>query len=305
MSVSRIINDPRVQKLLEKSTLEGLMVLYFKKGVRKQRNGGNGECDYSNGWNNNTNKCWQLQRVFSDGAHIYTRSINDMAPHLKSFLVQTSVPASPNSVLAALINGRRWTYSELGNESSCSLIECSITPQEDNSNNLNEDFERLYVHESKFLIVPRCPGFSQIIYISRIDFKGRSSRWYELVYAEMLVRQMQRLTQKKKTQKLCAIILFFEFIFLVVNMSLSKDTRVSSNINIHDPRVQKLLEKSTLEGLMVLYFKKVYGNKEMEEMENALKNALGKYKNKQKIFEVFYTLYSECLQNISAAPYKQ
>lgn len=163
--------------------------------------------DYSNGWNNNTNKCWQLQRVFSDGAHIYTRSINDMAPHLKSFLVQTSVPASPNSILAAL-NGRtlitlgkcsflarRWTYSELGNESSCSLIECSITPQEDNSNNLNEDFERLYVHESKFLIVPRCPGFSQIIYISRIDFKGRSSRWYELVYAEMLVRQMQRLTQ--------------------------------------------------------------------------------------------------------------
>nr|CAD2131367.1 unnamed protein product [Meloidogyne enterolobii] len=195
--------------------------------------------DYSNGWlTNNTNKCWKLQRVFSDGAHIYTRSINDMAPNLKSFLVQTSVPASPNLILSVLINGRtlwdpnvigikrvgpsgqnfdivrfqykptlitlgkcsflarRWTYNEIGNESpTCSLIECSVTSQEDDNNLDGGDFERVYVHESKFLIVPRCAGFSQIIYISRIDFKGRSSHWYEQVYAEMLVRQMQRLTQ--------------------------------------------------------------------------------------------------------------
>ena len=65
---------------------------------------------------------------------------------------------------------RRWTYGELGNETTCSLIECSITPREGDNNNIG-DFERVYVHESKFLILPRCAGFSQIIYISRIDFK--------------------------------------------------------------------------------------------------------------------------------------
>ena len=67
---------------------------------------------------------------------------------------------------------RRWTYNEIGNESpTCSLIECSVTSHEDDNNLDGGDFERVYVHESKFLIVPRCAGFSQIIYISRIDFK--------------------------------------------------------------------------------------------------------------------------------------
>lgn len=54
----------------------------------------------------------------------------------------------------------------------------------------------------------------------------------------------------------------------------------------NDPRVKKLLEKATLEGLMKIYFQRVYGKDEIQEMENALKNALEKYSKNDVMYEV-------------------
>lgn len=60
----------------------------------------------------------------------------------------------------------------------------------------------------------------------------------------------------------------------------------------HDPRLQKSLEKATLESLFKKYFQSIYGNDEVQEMENALRNALNKYEKKDTLFQVgLYIIY--------------
>lgn len=87
---------------------------------------------------------------------------------------------------------RRWTYAELDVDKICSLVECSIVPREDDGSG-KCCWGHVSVYESKFLIVPLCPGHSQLSYISRTDFKGKPSGWYDRVYGEMLAHQMRRL----------------------------------------------------------------------------------------------------------------
>ncbi|CAI4226670.1 unnamed protein product [Auanema sp. JU1783] len=53
----------------------------------------------------------------------------------------------------------------------------------------------------------------------------------------------------------------------------------------YDPCILKLLEKTTLESLFKEYFKTVYGKDKVQEMENALRNALNRYENKNELFE--------------------
>lgn len=48
-----------------------------------------------------------------------------------------------------------------------------------------------------------------------------------------------------------------------------------------DPRVQKLLEKATLESLLKRFFKRIYGAKQANEMESTLQKALHKYDQKE------------------------
>lgn len=62
--------------------------------------------DYLSGW-----KHWDLQRVFPNGSQLFTRTINDMIP-LKAFRAQTSIAASPNLILAAILHNR-WSYGLL------------------------------------------------------------------------------------------------------------------------------------------------------------------------------------------------
>lgn len=52
------------------------------------------------------------------------------------------------------------------------------------------------------------------------------------------------------------------------------------------PQVKKLLEKATLESLIKIYFQRVYSRDEIQEMENALKNALDKYSEKEILYDV-------------------
>jgi hypothetical protein len=54
----------------------------------------------------------------------------------------------------------------------------------------------------------------------------------------------------------------------------------------NDPRIKKLLEKSTLETLLKVYFQRVHGKEEVQQIENVLKNALEKYSKKELIYEV-------------------
>lgn len=54
----------------------------------------------------------------------------------------------------------------------------------------------------------------------------------------------------------------------------------------NNPRLRKLLEKATLENLIKIYFKRIYGRDEIQEMENALRNALDKYSNKELLYDV-------------------
>ncbi|CAI2349889.1 unnamed protein product [Caenorhabditis sp. 36 PRJEB53466] len=73
-----------------------------------------------------------------------------------------------------------------------------------------------------------------------------------------------------------------------------------------DPRVERLLEKTTLENLFKLYFQRIYGKEEIQEMENALKNALKKYEKKEDVFQKLWDnkeneatpLLNECLDSI-------
>jgi hypothetical protein len=69
---------------------------------------------------------------------------------------------------------RRWTYAELDVDKICSLVECSIVPREDDGSG-KCCWGHVSVYESKFLIVPLCPGHSQLSYISRTDFKFASN----------------------------------------------------------------------------------------------------------------------------------
>lgn len=54
----------------------------------------------------------------------------------------------------------------------------------------------------------------------------------------------------------------------------------------NNPKIEKLLEKATLETLLKMYFQRVYGKEEVQEMENTLKHALEKYSKKERIYEV-------------------
>lgn len=186
--------------------------------------------DYFAGW-----KSWQLQRVFPDGTQLFVRSINDMIP-LKSYRVQTYVAASTSFILTVILHGRnfwdshvieckrigpsgqnfdivkvqyrstmdvlekhaflarKWTYSEFDDDSLCSVIECSIVPCFEKRHQQN--CGNVSVFESKFLIKPIHHDNSLLTYISRIDLRGKSSRWYDTVYAEMLVNQIQRLKRR-------------------------------------------------------------------------------------------------------------
>lgn len=53
-----------------------------------------------------------------------------------------------------------------------------------------------------------------------------------------------------------------------------------------NPRIEKLLEKATLETLLKVYFQRVYGKEEVQKMENALKHVFEKYPNKERLYEV-------------------
>ncbi|KAF8368182.1 hypothetical protein PRIPAC_86011 [Pristionchus pacificus] len=74
----------------------------------------------------------------------------------------------------------------------------------------------------------------------------------------------------------------------------------------HDPRLQKSLEKATLESLFKKYFQSIYGNDEVQEMENALRNALNKYEKKDTLFQKLMEiqeneaepLMQECLNSL-------
>lgn len=72
------------------------------------------------------------------------------------------------------------------------------------------------------------------------------------------------------------------------------------------PQVKKLLEKATLESLIKIYFQRVYSRDEIQEMENALKNALDKYSEKEILYDELIennkneaeSLLNECLDTL-------
>uniref|UniRef100_A0A914BYA0 Uncharacterized protein n=1 Tax=Acrobeloides nanus TaxID=290746 RepID=A0A914BYA0_9BILA len=79
----------------------------------------------------------------------------------------------------------------------------------------------------------------------------------------------------------------------------------------NDSRIKKLLEKSTLETLLKVYFQRVHGKEEVQQMENVLKNALEKYSKKELIYEKLYDenneieaepLMNECLDALCDEP---
>jgi len=178
--------------------------------------------DYVQGWRD-----WSLRRVFADGTQIYTRKFNSNP--LKTFCIQLNIDASMNFVLASLLHhrhlwdlnvtdchkigpsgqnfdirlvtyqdpntdyerkvflARRWSYGDVNHEPICSLIERSIVPL--GLINLNQRT----VYKSSFLISQLSPGRSQLIYLACIDLRSKSSQWYDGVYGEMLVQQLNRL----------------------------------------------------------------------------------------------------------------
>ncbi|KAI6186381.1 hypothetical protein M3Y98_00126600 [Aphelenchoides besseyi] len=52
-----------------------------------------------------------------------------------------------------------------------------------------------------------------------------------------------------------------------------------------NPKIEKLLEKATLETLLKVYFQRVYGKEEVQEMESVLKHVFAKYPNKEQLYE--------------------
>ncbi|CAI2347334.1 unnamed protein product [Caenorhabditis sp. 36 PRJEB53466] len=79
-----------------------------------------------------------------------------------------------------------------------------------------------------------------------------------------------------------------------------------------DPRIQRLLEKATLESLFKCYFQRVYGTEEITEVENGLRNALVNYDKKDLLYENLLVndenaaelFVNECLDKICDKMYR-
>lgn len=54
------------------------------------------------------------------------------------------------------------------------------------------------VLDQRFLVEPKS-GHSRVTFIARIDFKGRSTKWYNSIYGSLMAKQMQRLRDSFQT----------------------------------------------------------------------------------------------------------
>ncbi|KAL3104583.1 hypothetical protein niasHT_022294 [Heterodera trifolii] len=196
------------------------------------------KADYlsSGGWENRG-----LKRVFPDGSQLFTRTINDMvhlkvvsvqtaiaaspnlvlaailhSRHLWDSQVKDCQRIGPSlqnldimritykSLLGdvpekSTFLARCWLYSELNENSSIGLlVERSVVPRNVCRHNVEK---HVSVYKSEFLVVPVCSGHSYVIHISRADFRGKCSDWYDKVYGPLLVQNLRRLRQFIQSQQ--------------------------------------------------------------------------------------------------------